>query len=80
MSHEIETIRRNRNAQFCLVEELVDLRIARNYDPVKLAEYLGVTPRTLELIESGEYEMNQTELRQYASWIGAVIEYKIEEL
>ncbi|MGQ7788705.1 helix-turn-helix domain-containing protein [Nesterenkonia sp. K-15-9-6] len=60
-----------------LLEELRDAREASNLSESDLAERLGVDPEIVFQIESGEYELTLTELRQVALGLEVMIDFDV---
>lgn len=75
----MSVVAQNLSNQFDLMEKLSKVRVRRGVSEQDLADYLDVDVRIIERVETGEYELNLTELRFYAAGIGVVIRYEIEE-
>ncbi|WP_157365102.1 helix-turn-helix domain-containing protein [Arthrobacter sp. QXT-31] len=67
----------NNSSQHKLLMDLAKARMMRGLTVQKVAELLGATTEIVEDIESGDYEPNLTELRQYAYAIEAVVEFRV---
>lgn len=67
----------NNSFQASLFDQLHAARIARGATVEEVARLLHADTSIVEDIESGDYEPNLTELRQYAWAIEAVIEYRV---
>lgn len=67
----------NNGYQSHLLKQLHNARRSRGRTVEEVAKLLGTDAAVVEDIESGDYEPNLTELRQYAWAIEAVIEYRV---
>lgn len=67
----------NNNYQKKLLHDLVEARRLRGRTVEEVAQLLHATAEVIEDIESGDYEPNLTELRQYAYAIEAVVEFRV---
>ncbi len=71
------TARLNRRYQEGLVDQLVEAREAVGKSIAEVAAYLGIEVDLVEEVEAGEYELNLTELRQWALAVEVVIEIRV---
>ncbi|PSS43662.1 hypothetical protein C6401_11070 [Arthrobacter woluwensis] len=60
-----------------MLDELINAREAAGKSADDVAEYLGVTVDQVEEVESGQYELNLTELRQWALAVEAIVEIRV---
>lgn len=67
----------NNASQSRLFEQLVAARLAKGVSVDDVARLLHAETSIVEDIESGDYEPNLTELRQYAWAIEAVIDFRV---
>lgn len=70
--------RANIAAQNQLIRSLREFRLTAGVTVEDVARQCGTSGQIIEDIESGDWEMNLTELRHYANSVGAVVSFYVE--